>query len=255
MRANYHTHTWRCKHAVGREREYVERAIQGGISILGFSDHTPYPFPEGSDIHTRMSLDHMEDYVNTVLALKREYRQDIEIHLGLEAEYFPNYFPALMSFLAPYPVEYLILGQHCLEVGRKMAFVGSPSPPEQEQALLKRYVDLCIQGLETGRFAYLCHPDVFRYSGDRTFYRIQMHRLCAALRRLGIPAEINFLGIWDHRHYPNPAFWEIAGEYGLSVVFGADAHRPDRVWDPKSEETARRMVERYGLHLVEELTL
>lgn len=37
MIANYHTHTWRCRHADGTEREYVERAIEGGLKILGFS--------------------------------------------------------------------------------------------------------------------------------------------------------------------------------------------------------------------------
>ena len=49
MIANYHTHTWRCRHADGTEREYVERAIEGGLKILGFSDHSPYPFPDGYD--------------------------------------------------------------------------------------------------------------------------------------------------------------------------------------------------------------
>ena len=41
MIANYHTHTARCLHAAGAEREYVERALQGGCRVLGFSDHTP----------------------------------------------------------------------------------------------------------------------------------------------------------------------------------------------------------------------
>ena len=41
MRANYHTHTPRCRHAVGSEREYIEQAIEAGMEILGFSDHTP----------------------------------------------------------------------------------------------------------------------------------------------------------------------------------------------------------------------
>ena len=39
--ANYHTHTIRCKHAVGTEREYIEAAISERFKILGFSDHTP----------------------------------------------------------------------------------------------------------------------------------------------------------------------------------------------------------------------
>ena len=43
--ANYHTHTIRCKHAVGEEREYIEAAISEDFKILGFSDHTPQPYP------------------------------------------------------------------------------------------------------------------------------------------------------------------------------------------------------------------
>ena len=46
MIANYHTHTTRCRHASGTEEAYVQAAIQGGLEILGFSDHTPYWFPE-----------------------------------------------------------------------------------------------------------------------------------------------------------------------------------------------------------------
>lgn len=98
MIANYHTHTWRCRHADGTEREYVERAIEGGLKILGFSDHSPYPFPEGYDSGMRMRLDQVEGYVDTVLALKKEYDKDIEIHLGLETEYFPRFWDQLIDF-------------------------------------------------------------------------------------------------------------------------------------------------------------
>ena len=255
MKANYHTHTWRCNHAVGTEREYIERAIQGGIRVLGFSDHTPYPFPEGTDIRTRMRLDQMEDYVETVLRLKEEYRQDIELHLGLEVEYFPAYFDALTEFLKPYPVEYLILGQHYLQVSADMPFVGRACPAQQEEERLRQYVDLCIAGMETGRFACLCHPDLCRFTGDGDFYRSQMRRLCAAMERLQIPAEINLLGIWDHRHYPVPAFWEIAAEYRLSVILGSDAHCPEQVWDSECEQKGLELVQRFGLTLTQQLAL
>lgn len=42
MKANYHTHTFRCKHADGEDKEYVEAAIKAGIKTLGFSDHCPW---------------------------------------------------------------------------------------------------------------------------------------------------------------------------------------------------------------------
>ena len=44
MIANYHTHTFRCGHAEGNERDYAENASRAGLKTLGFSDHTPYDF-------------------------------------------------------------------------------------------------------------------------------------------------------------------------------------------------------------------
>ena len=41
MRSNFHT--YRCKHAGGTEQDYVLAAINQEVSILGFSDHAPYP--------------------------------------------------------------------------------------------------------------------------------------------------------------------------------------------------------------------
>ena len=77
MIANYHTHTWRCMHAEGTEREYVEKAIEGGLKILGFSDHTPMPYDNGYVSNVKMRLNQLEGYVDTVLDLKKEYEKDI----------------------------------------------------------------------------------------------------------------------------------------------------------------------------------
>ena len=51
---NYHTHTPRCHHAEGSEREYVAAAIEAGFTTLGFSDHAPYLFPSGYVSSIRM---------------------------------------------------------------------------------------------------------------------------------------------------------------------------------------------------------
>ena len=40
-KCNFHSHTVRCQHAVGEEREYVEEAIKEGFEVIGFSDHSP----------------------------------------------------------------------------------------------------------------------------------------------------------------------------------------------------------------------
>ena len=70
---------------------------------------------------------------------------------------------------------------------------------------------------------------------------------------MGIPLEINFLGLRTHRHYPSLPFFKIAAEVGNDVVFGADAHNPKDVYDKQSEETAKAWVQTLGLHLIEKL--
>ena len=38
MIANYHTHTFRCNHATGTDREYVEAAIRAGVKDVTIMD-------------------------------------------------------------------------------------------------------------------------------------------------------------------------------------------------------------------------
>ena len=37
MKYNLHTHSFRCNHAAGEDRDYVECAIKAGMKVLGFS--------------------------------------------------------------------------------------------------------------------------------------------------------------------------------------------------------------------------
>ena len=55
MKANYHTHTKRCQHAFGEDREYVEEAIRAGLRILGFSDHCPWIYKSDYVSNIRMT--------------------------------------------------------------------------------------------------------------------------------------------------------------------------------------------------------
>ena len=82
MLFNYHTHTKRCNHAKGEDKEYVEAAIKAGFKTLGFSDHAPYLFDGNYYSTYRMFKDEVLEYKNSVMALKREYKNDIDIKFG-----------------------------------------------------------------------------------------------------------------------------------------------------------------------------
>ena len=139
MFANYHTHTYRCGHAEGHESEYVEQAVKKGLTILGISDHTPYDFfdygPRNRPM--RMKPEELGEYVSSVKALAKKYEDIIEIHAGLEAEYYPKYFSRLLELVRENEVEYMILGQHFLFNEIEDGYTGRPFC---DTARLKQYV-------------------------------------------------------------------------------------------------------------------
>ncbi|MCR5663534.1 MAG: histidinol-phosphatase [Oscillospiraceae bacterium] len=254
MIANYHTHTFRCGHAEGHEREYVEAALRAGLTTLGFSDHTPYDFfdSEPRDRPMRMKPGELPGYCDSIRALAAEYRARLEIPLGLEAEYYPKYFPRLLELLRENGVQYLILGQHFL--GNE---IGEPwnGHLTDNEASLDRYVGQAAEGLSTGLFSCLAHPDLIRFSGSDEVYARHMRRLCRAARDEGVPLEINLLGLRDGRNYPDPRFWRLAAEEGNAVILGCDAHTPSDLLAAGAEARALRLAADFGLSLLETLPL
>ena len=79
LKENYHTHTIRCNHAIGTDEEYVISAINSGVKILGFSDHSPYPMPGGYVTSYRLSENAARDYIASLRSLREKYRDKIKI--------------------------------------------------------------------------------------------------------------------------------------------------------------------------------
>lgn len=252
MIANYHTHTWRCNHAEPDERAYVETALRTGVKVLGFSDHSPYPFGDGYCSSFRMRCDQVGDYMTTLEGLRREYRGEIDVHIGFEAEYYPKYFRALLEMLEPTGYEYLLLGQHFLGNERDD---GPSTARTEDPARLRQFVRQCSEALNTGAFSCFVHPDVFQFIGDEKIYRAEARALCREAKSCGVPLEINLLGLGTHRHYPREAFWEEAAVVGNKVVLGWDAHQVNWMDQPALEAAGMEMIARLGLHRIDTLTL
>ena len=252
MIANYHTHTPRCGHAFGEEIEYVEAAIGAGLKILGFSDHTPQFFPGAYYSRMRMRPWLLQEYMDTVLALKAKYADKLQIHLGLEVEYYPAIFPKLMEILRDTPVEYLLLGQHWDGNEEGEPYNGRPT---EDCRHLERHCDQVIEAMHTGAFTYIAHPDILNFVGDEKTYRQQIRRLCQAANSCNMPLEMNLLGLMEERYYPNPRFWEVAAEENCTMIFGRDAHRPEHFEDTETEEKANTLLAQLGMRLAETVQL
>ena len=246
----YHTHTHYCDHATGTPREYIERAISVGIKKMGFSEHIPFVFPNGTEYSYRLPMARTKEYIDTIAALKEEYRDKIEIHTGFETEYIPSHFDEMVDFAVSAGAEYLILGQH--SVGCAGVDLHWSTGKTDDVKKLKEYTDSVVSAMESGKIFYVAHPDIFNFTGDSEIYRDEMRRVCKASSETGVPLEINFLGIRQNRRYPKDTFWEIAGEVGCRVVFGMDAHDCLAAGDLESLPYAEELVKKYKLTFLDD---
>ena len=251
MTANYHSHTWRCSHASGTEREYVVAAQKRGMEVFGFSDHTPYPFPWYHFSWFRMRIEQLGEYCDTIRGLRQEF-PDMQIPVGLEAEYYPAYFRDLIPLLKDHGVEYLLLGQHYQENEIGAHYSGNATA---DPAHLIQYCRQTRDAMQTGLFSYFAHPDLIHFKGSEALYTEHIRGLCREACSCGIPLEINLLGIEREKQYPNIQFWRIAAEENCSVILGCDTHDPKSLENTDSETKARSIVEIYGLNLLDRVDL
>ena len=251
MIANYHTHTFRCKHAKGKDEEYILRAIEGGLKVLGFADHAPINFVEDYNGWWRVQPEDAEEYIASLNALKEKYKDKIKIHIGFEMEYFPEYFDRMYSYVSDLGAEYIIMGEHYIDGDWKgSAHTNHPGHTVED---FKEYVDTVIDGMKTGKYLYVAHPDMFNLPENDEFYEREAERLCNASKELDVPLELNLLGIFDNRNYPDERFLKVAGKVGCKMIIGFDAHEPERAYDEKSLVKAQALISKYNLNIISDL--
>ena len=250
---NYHTHTALCNHAKGEIRDYVDAAVERGLKTIGFSCHAPYPFElKGYNSWYRMTTEQHDKYATEILALKEEYKDKIEVLLGYEAEYYPALWNELLCELRRYPCDFIIQGQHFYNNEYDGNYAGDCV---HDKRSVKGYARILCEGMKTGLYSYVAHPDLCNFLGSEEDYVKTMEPLLQTCLEMDIPVEINLLGIRGRRGYPKQYLWKRIGEIGCKVVFGSDAHSPEELLCTEDFEKACEMVEKYGLNYTDEIKL
>lgn len=227
LKTNWHTHTARCGHAVGTDEEYVLAAIKGGLKTLGFSDHCAYPIPNRTE---RMGIELVPEYMSSILALKEKYKSQIDIHLGMEVEYYEDQWDILSNYRKE--LEYVILGLHNLSFDAESSYCLTHIDE------LKRYVDLAEKACMHGLCDYIAHPDVCMWSYpvvDGSVREIAS-QLADISIKYNMPMELNCgsgvrrgMRMYDDGErygYPVRVFYEEFAKKGCPVIIGLDIHDP-----------------------------
>lgn len=249
MKTNYHTHTMRCRHAQGSEEDYVKSAINSGLSVLGFSDHAPFP---DYDFGLRMPYPELEDYIRSIDSLTKKTSADIILFKGLEIEYLPEYHSYYESLLYEQKLDYLLLGEHFYR-NRAGELLNITQAKSTETYI--DYANSLASAMRTGYFMGVAHPDIFamnRFKWDKNC-EIAVDIIIEAAQQTNTILEFNANGLRRGIHeypdgnrlmYPHGAFWKKVSGTHIRVIIGSDCHNPAQVWDdclPDSYELAKSM--------------
>ena len=253
MKTNFHTHCKRCRHAFGKEEDYVKAALKKNLVQLGFSDHAPFP---NFDFGNRMPFSELPEYLATIDRLKEKY--DIEIFKGLEIEYHPMYTFYYKELFKDYHIDYLVLGEHFYT--RPNGIIENIYFAESTEDYLV-YAKAICQGIESGFFAFVAHPDLMfinAFPWDKNCQKASEMIIKCARKNESI-LEFNANGYRrkkfpfpDGERYPYPhmKFWEMVRDTELRVIIGSDCHEPNQIFDDKVE-LAYKTADSLGLNVID----
>ncbi|ACO45561.1 histidinol-phosphatase HisJ [Deinococcus deserti] len=225
-----HMHTPLCGHAAGTPREYAKAALDAGLTGLCFTDHMP--MPAWYDAPWRMRLDQLEQYIEEVRSVQADFAGELDVRLGLEADFHPGTERFVERVLTAHNWDYVIGSVHYLGAWGfdNPEFVAEYEARDLTE-LYASYYALVEDAARTGLFDAIGHLDLPKKFGHLdTDGHAALHALDVIAER-GLSLDFNTAG-WRKpvaEAYPAPDLTRAAATRGIPFVLGSDAHRPDEV--------------------------
>jgi histidinol-phosphatase (PHP family) len=233
-----HTHTSRCGHAVGTDEAFVQAAIDRGLAAIAITDHLPFYWlpSERHDPFLAMASSELPRYVETVLDLKDRYRGQIEVLLGIEADFVVGCEDVLREELVRHPFDVVLGSVHWIDGW----WVDAPSSVERYSrgqdvvdTIWKHYCDNLARAASCGLFDVLAHLDLpkkFGFRPSRPFGG-RLQEIVAAVRDGGCAVEVSSAGRRRPvgEAYPAADVLRALSAAGVPVVLSSDAHSPAEV--------------------------
>ena len=227
MRIDLHNHTTRCNHAEGTVDEYVQRAIELGIDIYGFSEHAPMDFDE----KYRLQFEEMQAYTDDILNAKEKYKDDINILLGYEVDWLQGH---MSDKVLNSDVDYLIGSVHFINKWSfdNPEFIGGWKNKDIDE-IWKTYFEATEAMAKSGKFDIVGHLDlikVFKFMPKQDV-RLLAKDVLRAIKKSNMVMEINTAGLRKPigEMYPSRALLEEAYALDIPITFSSDAHAVDQI--------------------------
>lgn len=233
IRIDYHTHHERCGHAKGSLQDYIEQAIAKGMTQLGLSDHMPLIHVDRDTYYPEvtMALEELPRYVEEAFELQAQYASQLDIRVGMEADYIEGFEESIQRLIESYPWDYIIGSVHFLGTWDLSDFRQQHEWAGKDiREVYEQYYDAICKAARSGMYDYIGHIDMIKRFGvvpEQSTADLETMAL-RAIQEAGIATELNTAG-WRSdakEQYPKREMLEQAYKLGIPLTIGSDAHTP-----------------------------
>ena len=230
--ADYHMHTPLCRHAAGEPVEYARRAVEIGLTEIGFTDHSPMARDDFDD--WRMLSSQLDDYVAKVRLAQQTFPQ-LTIRLGLEVDYLPGHEEWIRQLAARHSWDYFIGSVHYISESFDIDNPAKLSEWKKRDPLevWTVYFERLAMAAKSRLFEIIGHADLPKKFGIRPADDVRplYEAFTSAAAEAGCAIELNTAGLRkDCREiYPSAGLLQIAHRKKIPITFGSDAHAPGEV--------------------------
>ena len=250
---DWHTHNSLCKHAVGTIEDYVKRAIELGLNVIGVSDHFPYEYlsseiPSLKDIPYEgyaMPTNNLESYILQLDDLKEKYVNQIHIRTAFEIDFFKHQDHILNKYLKNYinKLDYILGSVHVLfgkagvfafDDGR---FLNKYKEYDGNDEIYIEYYDSLQVMIKSPTFdldivTHFDLPKKFdKKIEDKDMVMGKVIETLELVKKHDLTVEINTSGLRKKvkEQYPSLEIIKIIYDLDIPILLGSDAHKPEEV--------------------------
>lgn len=222
-----------------------------------------------------MSKDNMTDYLDEIDRLKKKYKGQIEIYVGLEIDYLDETYNASIPYFRELPLDYRIGSIHFLPISpvlleqnmvcidgsfREYAHAVNRHFEGDIRQLVKRFYDSTLQMIEAGGIDIIGHLDKIYMNGykfedfsfDAGWYREPFFTCLDRIAEKGLMVEVNTKNLRKKQElYPHVQYLTQLQQRNIPVMVNSDCHYPDLVNDGRDEAFA--LLKEAGFRTTREL--
>ncbi|MFX1309443.1 MAG: histidinol-phosphatase HisJ, partial [Promethearchaeota archaeon] len=248
---DWHTHNELCRHAEGKIEDYIKKAIELKLDLIGISDHFPYEYLENSSLLIKevpyqeysMRLNEIDSYLSSIEKLKIKYNNEIQIRKAFEIDYFRSQEEILKKYFknTSDKLDYILGSVHILHGKSRLfafddrRFLSMYREYESIDIIYLEYYQKLQDMINSKEFNFdiLSHFDLpKKYNKRANNKELVMNEAIKTLelaKRADLTIEINTGGLRKeiNEQYPSEEIIKEMFNLDISVLLGSDAHHPN----------------------------